>query len=131
MSRRRPTSDLPAFRNALGRVPPGYLVGSLRGKGSGTYATVWFGTGEARLSSRVSKDRSYKPMVESSGGKRESDGVVVPPIAARNAAGGKGPDFGHAGSGVVMCEDMTGDRPVQPSRRVFAVAKVRRLDDRL
>jgi hypothetical protein len=104
---------------------------SSRGMGSGTYATVWFGTGEARLSSLVSKDRSYKPMVESSGGKRESDGVVVPPIAARNAAGGKGPDFGHAGSGVVMCEDMTGDRPVQPSRRAFAVAKVRRLDDRL
>ena len=40
--------------------------------------------------------RSYKPMVKSSGGKRESDGVVVLPIAARDAAGGKGPDFGHA-----------------------------------
>ena len=47
--------------------------------------------------SLVSKDRSYKPVVKSSGGKRESDGVVVPLIAGRNPAGGKDPDFGHAG----------------------------------
>ena len=40
--------------------------------------------------------RSYKPMVKSSGGKRESDGVVVLLIAGRNPAGGKGPGFGHA-----------------------------------
>jgi RNA-directed DNA polymerase len=33
-------------------------------------------------------------MVKPSGVQRESDGVVVPVIAARNAAGGKGPDFG-------------------------------------
>jgi hypothetical protein len=36
-------------------------------------------------------------MVKSSGGKRESDGVVVLMIAARSAAVGKDPDFGHAG----------------------------------
>jgi hypothetical protein len=35
-------------------------------------------------------------MVKSSGGKRESDGVVVLMIAGRNPVGGKGPDFGHA-----------------------------------
>jgi len=46
------------------------------------------------------KDRSYKPMVRSSGGQRESDGVVVPVIGVQhNAPGGKGPDFGHAGGG--------------------------------
>jgi len=39
---------------------------------------VWFGTGETRLCSLVGKDRSYKPMVRSSGAQRESDGVVVP-----------------------------------------------------
>ena len=56
---------------------------------------VWFGTGEARLRSLVSKDRMYKPMVKSSGVQRESDGVVVPQIAMQqNVAGGKGPRFG-------------------------------------
>ena len=84
------------------------MVGSSRGKGSGTYATVRFGTGEARLPSLVSEDRSYKPMVKSSRGKRESDGVVVLMIATRNAAGGKGPAFGHVGGGVVTCEDIAG-----------------------
>ena len=38
-------------------------------------------------------------MVKPSGAQRESDGVVVPLIAGRNPAGGKGPDFGHAGKG--------------------------------
>jgi RNA-directed DNA polymerase len=75
------------------------LVGSLWGMGSGTCAWFRHGTGETRLCSLVSKDRSYKPMVKSSGAQRESGGVVVPQIAARNAAGGKGPDFGHASGG--------------------------------
>lgn len=61
--------------------------------------TVVFGTGETRLPSLVSKDRPDKPMVKPGGGQRESDGVVVPLIAGRNPAGGKGPDFGHAGDG--------------------------------
>jgi RNA-directed DNA polymerase len=39
----------------------------------------------------------YKPVVKSSGAKRESDGVVVLPIAGMNPTGGKGPDFGHVG----------------------------------
>jgi RNA-directed DNA polymerase len=44
------------------------------------------------------KDRWYKPMVKSSGGQRESEGVVVPVIGVQqNAPGGKGPHFDHAG----------------------------------
>ncbi len=35
-------------------------------------------------------------MVKANGVQRESDGVVVPVIAVRDAAGGKGPDFGDA-----------------------------------
>jgi hypothetical protein len=49
----------------------------------------------------VSKDRSYKPVVKSSGGKRESDGAVVP------ASAGKDSDFGHADRGD-RCKGMTG-----------------------
>ena len=91
MSRRRPTSDrLASSGDAHGRVPPGYGERHVR--------TVRSGTGEARLGSLVSKDRTYKPVVKSSGAKRESDGVVVLPIAGMNPAGGKDPDFGHAGA---------------------------------
>jgi hypothetical protein len=40
---------------------------------------------------------SYKPKAKASAAQRESEGVVVPSIAAtKNAAGGKGPCFGHA-----------------------------------
>ena len=92
---------------------------------------AWYGTGEARLASLVSKDRSYKPVVKSSGGKRESDGVVVPVIAARKAAGGKDPDFGHVGDGGKR-EGMTGTaRSIYPEGRHMAPAKVRQLQNRL
>jgi len=121
MSRRRPMSDLLAYRNCLGRVPPGYGERHVR--------TVGFGTGEARLPSLVSKYCSYKPMVKSSGGKRESDGVVVPLIAARNAAGGKGPDFGHAGHGVHSCKDMAGIARSNHPRRREPALNVRQLQD--
>jgi RNA-directed DNA polymerase len=60
---------------------------------------VGFGTGETRLRSLVSKDRSYKPVVKSSGAQRESDGVVVPGRGRPPRAPGKGPDFGHTGDG--------------------------------
>ena len=44
------------------------------------------------------KDLLDKPVVKRAGGKRESDGVVVPLISVQhNALGGKGPDFGHTG----------------------------------
>ena len=93
MSRRRPTSDrLASSGDALGRVPSGYGERHVR--------TVWVGTGEARLGGLVSKDRSYKPMVKSSGGQRESDGVVVVMIGVKlKAPGAKGPDFDHGCGG--------------------------------
>jgi hypothetical protein len=80
---------------------------------------VWFGTGEARLRSLVSKDRSYMPVVKSVGVRRESDGVVVPVIAMQqNVAGGKGPDFGHIGDEGKR-EGMTGTaRSNHPRKRV-------------
>jgi RNA-directed DNA polymerase len=69
-------------------------------------------------------------MVKSSGGKRESDGVVVLPIAGRNPAGGKDPDFGHAGDRGTS-EGMAGTaQPISPLGPPSQV-KVRRLQNRL
>ena len=92
---------------------------------------VWSGTGETRLCSLVSEDRSYKPVVKSVGVQRESDGVVVPVIAMQhNVAGGKGPDFGHIGDEGKR-EGMTGTaRSNYPRKRERAV-KVRQLQNRL
>ncbi len=43
------------------------------------------------------EDRPYKPSAKSGGAQRESEGAVVPTMAAKNnAAGGKGPCSGHA-----------------------------------
>jgi hypothetical protein len=71
--------------------------GSLRGKGSCTRARSGRGTREARLFSLVSKDRSYKSMAKSSGGERESEGVVVASIGVKlKAPGAKGPCFDRA-----------------------------------
>ena len=78
-------------------VPDMPLVESFRGTGSGTYTRPGSEQERPVLRSLVSKDRSYKPVVKSSGAQRESDGVVVLLIAVSNAAGGKDPDFGHAG----------------------------------
>jgi RNA-directed DNA polymerase len=70
-------------------------------------------------------------VVKSSGAQRESDGVVVPPIAMRNVAGGKGPDFGHAGGGGKR-EGMAGTAPSNyPEGRRVAPGKVRQLQNRL
>ena len=103
------------------------FVGPLRGTGSGTYARAWFGTGETRLCSLVSKDRSYKPVVKSNGAQRESDGVVVP---GGVLSLGKGPDFGQA-SGAGTREGMAGTaRPNHPGRRE-PIDKVRRLQRKL
>ena len=111
------------FRTPPCWVPPGYGERHVR--------TAWSGTGETRLPSLVSKDRVYKPMVKSHGGQRESDGVVVPLIAGRNPAGGKGPDFGHAEDGGKR-EGMTGTaRSNHPEGRHVAPAKVRQLQNRL
>ena len=117
-------SDLLASSgDALGRVPSGYGERHVR--------TVWFGTGEARLRSLVSKDRSYKPVVKSSGAQRESDGVVVPLIAVSNPAGGKGPDFGHAGEEVSVRAWRGPPRPTTPRAAMWPPVKVRRLQNRL
>ena len=96
--------------DAFGRVPSGY--------GERHARTVWVGTGETRLRSLVSEDRSYKPVVKSSGAQRESDGVVVP------LGGGKGPDFGHADGGGKR-EGMAGTAPSNyPEGRRVAPGKV-------
>jgi RNA-directed DNA polymerase len=123
MSRRRQHSTDWRPGHAPGRVLSEY--------GERHVHTVRFGTGETRLPSLVSEDRSYKPMVKSSGGERESDGVVVLPIAGRNPAGGKGPDFGHAGDRGTS-EGMAGiARSSFPEGRHVAPVKVRRLQNRL
>jgi hypothetical protein len=93
--------------------------------------TGWVGTGEARLSSLVSEDRSYKPMVKSSGGQRESDGVVVPGRGVEpSRAPGKGSDFGHVGNGGKR-EGMTGTAPSNYPDGHQPAVKVRRLQNRL
>ncbi|MGH9054540.1 MAG: group II intron reverse transcriptase/maturase [Acidimicrobiales bacterium] len=70
-------------------------------------------------------------MVKSNGGKRESDGVVVLPIAGMNPAGGKDPDFGHAGNGGTH-EGMAGTaRSIYPQGQHLPPEKVRRLQNRL
>jgi hypothetical protein len=74
--------------------------GSLRGRETCTRARSGHGTREARLPGLVSKDRSYKPMAKSSGGQRESEGVVVVEIGVQNnAPGAKGPCFDRASAG--------------------------------
>jgi RNA-directed DNA polymerase len=117
-------SDLLASSgDAPGRVPSGY--------GGRHVRTVGFGTGEARLGSLVSKDRSYEPVVKSSGAQRESDGVVVPGRGRPPRAPGKGPDFGHVGDGGKR-EGMTGTAPSNyPQGQHLPSAKVRQLQNRL
>jgi RNA-directed DNA polymerase len=69
-------------------------------------------------------------MVKPHGAQRESDGVVVPLIAVSNAAGGKGPDFGHVGEASTR-KGMAGTaRPKYPGGRQPDV-NVRRLQNRL
>jgi hypothetical protein len=71
--------------------------GSLRGRETCTRVRSGHGTREARLPGLVSKDRSYKPMAKSSGGQRESEGVVVVRIGVQNnAPGAKDPCFDRA-----------------------------------
>jgi len=77
------------------------------------------------------EDRSYKPMVKSSGGQRESEGAVVPVIGAdENAPGGKGPHFGHVCGGGKR-KGMAGTaRPNSPGRRL-PIDNVRKLQRKL
>jgi hypothetical protein len=72
----------------------------VRGSGRCTRVRSDCGTREARLPGLVSEDGSYKPMVKSCGGQRESDGVVLVMIGVKlKAPGAKGPDFGHGCAG--------------------------------
>ena len=68
------------------------------------------------------KDQGYKPMAKSSGGQRESDGVVVPLIGVRDTPGGKGPSFDHARE-AGKHQGMTGAaRSNSPGKLLLAVA---------
>ena len=54
-------------------------------------------TGGPSARPRSGQGAPYKPKAKSAAAQRESEGVVVPMIAVKkNAAGGKGPCFGHA-----------------------------------
>jgi RNA-directed DNA polymerase len=70
---------------------------------------------------------SYKPKAKSTDAQRESEGIVVPVMAAKkNAVGGKGPWGGHAG-GAGKREGMAGKTgPNNPGRRK-PLDKVRQL----
>jgi RNA-directed DNA polymerase len=88
------------------------------------------GTGETRLRSLVSKDRSYKPMVKSDGAQRESDGVKVPVTSASGRHLRRGPDVGHAVIGGKR-EGMTGTARSNYLHRRPPVNKVRQLQRQL
>ena len=121
MSRRR-QHLVRAFRRCLRRVPPGYGERHVR--------MAWFGTGETRLRSLVSKDRSYKPVVKSSGAQRESDGVVVPGRRASGRRRGRAPTS-VTPSGAGTREGMAGTaRPNHPGRSSPAVLGGRRRSGR-
>ena len=105
--------------------------GSLRGTETCTRARSDRGTWETRLASLVSKDRLYKPSAKSSGGQRESEGVVVVRIGVQNnAPGAKDPRFDRACVGRER-QDMSapqmrsnhpgGCRPAEPSASEMAV----------
>jgi RNA-directed DNA polymerase len=81
-------------------------------------------------------------MVKSSGGQRESEGVVVPRIGVQhNAPGGKGPHFDHAWgegkrqgmAGTARSNNPDGPSPVEPGQPVIlpAFGKVRELQRKL
>ncbi len=111
----------------------------LSGYGERHVRMVWFGTGETRLCSFVSRDRPDKPVVKPGGVQRESDGVVVPVIAGMHPAGGKGPDFDHGGdegkrkgmTGIARSNYPTGRLSGVAVRLVPDVANVRQLQNRL
>jgi len=81
-------------RQSLIRIGHG---GSPRGRETCTRARSDHGTRETRLASLLSKDRWYKPSAKSSGGQRESEGVVVVRIGVQNNAPvAKDPRFDRA-----------------------------------
>jgi len=74
---------------------------------------------------------SYKPKAKASAAQRESEGIVVPSIAAtNNAAGGKGPCGGHVVGGGKR-EGMAGKSGPNHPDRPRPIDKVRQLQRRL
>jgi len=73
----------------------------------------------------------YKPMVKAGAAQRESEGIVVPEMAAtKNAAGGKGPWGGRVGGGGKR-EGMAGKSGSKHPRGPAPADKVRQLRRRL
>jgi hypothetical protein len=103
--------------------------GPLRGRETCTRARSDHGTRETRLRSLVSKDRWYKPSAKSSGGQRESEGVVVVQIGVQNnAPGANDPSVDCAcvgrerqGMTALRSNDPDGRVPVVPSASEMAV----------
>src|SRR5260370_10744397 len=71
--------------------------------------------------------RSYKPKAKSSGAQRESEGAIVPAMGVKkNAPGGKGPCFDHAGdegkhegmAGTARSKHPEGREPLDKVRRL-------------
>jgi len=95
-------ATLDAGRDPEPASGPGGVRGAARGQGDARNTR----DPSARPSSRQA--RPYKPKAKSGRAQRESEGTVVPSIAARhNAAGGKGPWGGHV-AGTGTCEGMAG-----------------------
>lgn len=90
----------------------------------------------ARL--RRVRDRWYKPMVKSSGARRESERGIVPVIGVQqNAPGGKGPHFDHARSGGkrqgmagIARSNHPGNTVAEPGA-IAPIGKVRKLQRKL
>src|SRR5215472_5912001 len=118
MSRRRPRLVDPV--RGYGPPGPSGVGGSERAQGL---------VGNRRDPSALpssGKDRPYKPMVKSGGAQRESDGVVVPEAAHRDAVRRKGPGGGHAGNGgkrkgmtgTTRCNHPRGHEPTDNVRKL-------------
>jgi RNA-directed DNA polymerase len=114
MSRRRPMSVEPC--SGVSSAGPSGVRGAARAHSS-------VGNRRGPSAPPVSgKDQGYKPMVKILGGRRESEGVVVPLIGVRDTPGGKGPCFDHAREAGKR-EGMTGlARSNHPGRLSPAVA---------
>lgn len=98
--------------------------------------TMWNWGDPSELPSSRQGD-SYKQVAKSSAAQRESEGAVVPSMAAQhNAVGGKGPCGGHVGGGgkregmaghQIRSNNPGGNKPVdkvrQLQRRLWAAAK--------
>jgi hypothetical protein len=119
MARETPKGVLPGAHR---RPPAGSVPARRRPHSRARPASAWASRSARSGPPTSGKDPRYKPMVKSEGGQRESDGIVVPRIGARNAPGGKGPDFDHAG-GAGKREGMTGEPwSNNPGRRESADA---------